>query len=66
MQRCEFVVESGTTGFLLDQSKWSTLDEEQRYALTKLLDPGKRNKRMRALAEFFRRIKQPATNGLAV
>jgi hypothetical protein len=48
------VVESAReVGFLLDQSKWSTLDEEQRYALTKLLDPGKRNKRMRALAEFF-------------
>jgi hypothetical protein len=40
-------------GFLLDQHKWSSLDDEQRYALTKLIDPGKRNKRMRALAEFF-------------
>jgi TRAP-type C4-dicarboxylate transport system substrate-binding protein len=40
-------------GFLLDQQKWSKLDDDQRYALTKLIDPAKKSKRARALAEFF-------------
>ena len=40
-------------GFLLDQKKWSKQDDDQRYALTKLIDPAKKSKRARALAEFF-------------
>lgn len=40
-------------GFLLDQQKWTKLDTDQRYALTKLIDPGKKRKLARALTEFF-------------
>jgi hypothetical protein len=40
-------------GFALDQHLWNGLDAEQRYALTKLTDVGKKNKLARALAEFF-------------
>lgn len=40
-------------GFLLDQREWARLDDDQRYALTKLIDPGKKRKLARALAEFF-------------
>ena len=48
------VIESArAVGFLLDQQKWSKLDDDQRYALTKLIDPAKKSKRARALAEFF-------------
>jgi hypothetical protein len=48
------VIESAReVGFLLDQQKWSKLDDDQRYALTKLIDPAKKSKRARALAEFF-------------
>jgi hypothetical protein len=48
------VIESAReVGVLLDQEKWSKLNTEQRYALTKLIDSGKRNKRKRALIEFF-------------
>ncbi len=37
----------------MDQTRWSKLDDDQQYALTKLLDPGKKRKRARALAEFL-------------
>jgi hypothetical protein len=48
------VIESAReVGFLLDQQKSSKLDADQRYALTKLIDPGKKSKRARAFAEFF-------------
>jgi len=48
------VIESAReVGFVLDQKKWSKLDVDQRYALTKLIEPGKKSKRARALAEFF-------------
>jgi hypothetical protein len=48
------VIESAReVGVLLDQEKWSKLNTNQRYALTKLIDSGKRNKRKRALIEFF-------------
>ncbi len=40
-------------GFLIDQQKWTSLDADQRYALIKLIDAGKKRKRSRALAEFF-------------
>jgi hypothetical protein len=50
------VIESAReVGVLLDQEKWSKLNMDQRYALTKLIDSGKRNKRKRALIEFFGR-----------
>jgi hypothetical protein len=48
------VIESAKeVGFLIDQAKWLQLDDHQRYALTKLIDPGKKSKRARALAEFL-------------
>jgi hypothetical protein len=48
------VIESAhEVGFLLNQEKWSELNTDQRYALTKLIDSGKENKRQRALMEFF-------------
>ena len=48
------VIESAReVGVLLDQEKWSELNTDQRYALTKLIDSGKKNKRKRALMEFF-------------
>jgi hypothetical protein len=48
------VIESAReVGFSMDQTVWSKLDDEQQYALTKLLDPGKKRKRARALAEFL-------------
>jgi hypothetical protein len=40
-------------GFIVDQEEWSKLDTDQRYALTKLIDSGKKNKRKRALIEFL-------------
>ena len=50
----EAVVESAReVGVLLDQEKWSKLSIDQRYVLTKLLESGKKNKRKRALLEFF-------------
>jgi hypothetical protein len=48
------VIESAReVGFFMDQTRWSKLDDDQQYALTKLLDPGKKRKRARALAEFL-------------
>jgi hypothetical protein len=48
------VIESAReVGFFMDQTRWSQLDDDQQYALTKLLDPGKKRKRARALAEFL-------------
>jgi hypothetical protein len=48
------VIESAReVGVLLTQEKWSKLNTDQRYALTKLIDSGKKNKRKRALMEFF-------------
>jgi hypothetical protein len=40
-------------GVVLNQEKWSKLNTDQRYALTKLIDSGKKNKRKRALMEFL-------------
>jgi Conserved nitrate reductase-associated protein (Nitr_red_assoc) len=40
-------------GFMVDQEQWSKLDADQRFALTKLVDSGKQNKRKRALIEFL-------------
>jgi hypothetical protein len=40
-------------GFIVDQERWSKLDSDQRYALTKLVDSGKQDKRKRALIEFL-------------
>jgi hypothetical protein len=40
-------------GIILNQEKWAKLSATQRYALTKLIDPAKTNKRRRALAEFL-------------
>lgn len=40
-------------GFVVDQEQWSKLDADQRFALTKLVDSGKQNKRKRALIEFL-------------
>ena len=40
-------------GFIVDQEQWSKLDADQRFALTKLVDSGKQNKRKRALIEFL-------------
>jgi hypothetical protein len=40
-------------GFIVDQEEWSKLDTDQRYALTKLIDSRKKNKRKRALIEFL-------------
>ena len=49
------VTESGLeVGFIVDQEEWSKLDTDQRYALTKLIDSGKKNKRKLALIEFLR------------
>ena len=48
------VIESAReVGFSMDQTIWSKLDDDQQYALTKLLEPGKKRKRARALAEFL-------------
>lgn len=48
------VIESAReVGFFIDQTRWSKLDDDQQYALTKLLDSGKKRKRARALAEFL-------------
>ena len=48
------VIESAReVGFSMDQTIWLKLDDDQQYALTKLLDPGKKRKRARALAEFL-------------
>ena len=48
------VIESALeVGVVLNQEKWSKLDTDQQYALTKLIDSGKKNKRKRALMEFF-------------
>jgi hypothetical protein len=48
------VIESAReVGFSMNQTRWSKLDDDQQYALTKLLDPSKKRKRARALAEFL-------------
>jgi len=48
------VIESAReVGFSMDQTRWSKLDDDQQYALTKLIDPSKKRKRARALAEFL-------------
>jgi len=48
------VIESAReVGVVVDQAQWSKLTTDQRYALTKLIDAGKKNKRKRALVEFF-------------
>jgi hypothetical protein len=48
------VIESAReVGFSIDQTRWSKLDDDQQYALTKLIDPSKKRKRARALAEFL-------------
>jgi hypothetical protein len=48
------VIESARElGVALTQEKWSSLNTDQRYALTKLIDSGKKNKRKRALREFL-------------
>jgi len=48
------VIESSReVGVCLRQERWSELSTDQRYALTKLVDPGKKNKRKRALMEFL-------------
>jgi hypothetical protein len=48
------VIESAReVGFSMDQRRWSKLDDDQQYALTKLIDPSKKRKRARALAEFL-------------
>jgi hypothetical protein len=48
------VIESAfEVGVVVNQEKWSKLDTDQQYALTKLIDSGKKNKRKRALIEFF-------------
>jgi hypothetical protein len=50
----ESVVESARElGVFLSQEKWTQLNATQRYALTKLVDPSKRNKRAKALMEFL-------------
>jgi hypothetical protein len=40
-------------GVLLDQAGWSRLTGDQRYALTKLVNSGKKAKRTKALKEFL-------------
>jgi hypothetical protein len=48
------VIESAReVGVSLNQQRWSELNANQRYALTKLVDPAKKHKRKRALAEFL-------------
>jgi hypothetical protein len=48
------VIESAQeVGFSMDQRRWSKLDDDQQYALTKLIDPSKKRKRARALTEFL-------------
>jgi hypothetical protein len=48
------VIESARqVGVLLTQAKWSDLNADQQYALTKLIDSGKQNKRKLALMEFL-------------